>query len=118
MEFYESFYSVPEFQRYANSVKIKNKYRNKIPIIIDRFSKTDPEIKMHKYLLDNQLLFSDLMTLLRKSLSISPYQSLFLFHYKSNTVINMGENINSIYDKYKDRDGFLYIVYSLENTFG
>jgi hypothetical protein len=52
----------------------------------------------------------------RKRLSIKPEIALFLFI--NGTIPPSAEFIQTIYERYKDEDGFLYVTYSFENTFG
>lgn len=53
---------------------------------------------------------------IRKRLSLPAEKAIFLFVGKSlpRTAALMSE----VYDKHKDEDGFLYLTYSGENTFG
>ena len=36
----------------------------------------------------------------------------------NETMPTTGDNIANLYSKYKDEDGFLYVTYAGENTFG
>jgi GABA(A) receptor-associated protein len=44
-------------------------------------------------------------------------QSLYLLA-KDTVLINSSSLMCSVFDQHKDKDGFLYITYSVENTFG
>ena len=43
---------------------------------------------------------------------------LYSFLIKKKIIPAHAERISCLYDDYKDEDGFLYITYSGENTFG
>ena len=45
-------------------------------------------------------------------------QNQALFIYVNNILPPTGELISQIYNNYSDPDGFLYVQYSGENTFG
>jgi GABA(A) receptor-associated protein len=49
-------------------------------------------------------------------MQIRPEDAIFLFI--GNNIPPSSYNIGNLYHKYKDKDGFLYMQYSKENTFG
>ena len=53
----------------------------------------------------------------RKRLNIDSTQAIFLFS-KDNTLPTGSQEVVSVYDELKDDDGFLYLFYSAESTFG
>ena len=56
------------------------------------------------------------MFIVRKRITIPPEVSIYLFI--GNKIGCSSELISSIYEREKDEDGFLYVKYSGENTFG
>ena len=50
-------------------------------------------------------------------IKLAPEQAIFLF-VSSGTLPPSVAALQTVYDKYKDEDGFLYMTYSGENTFG
>ena len=56
------------------------------------------------------------MFVIRKRLKLPPEQAIFLF--VNGTIPPTAALMNQIYDEHRDVDGFLYITYSGENTFG
>ena len=50
-------------------------------------------------------------------IKLAPEQAIFLF-VASGTLPPSVAALQAVYDKYKDEDGFLYMTYSGENTFG
>jgi len=116
----------PEFIKKFNSLNyntilkdfysIKKKFPNKIPIIIDRATNYTPIIDKNKYLVDFDTTISQLSFLIRKRINLSPDQALFMF--VNNSVLNGSSLIGDIYSDHKQSNGFLYIMYSIENTFG
>lgn len=69
-----------------------------------------------KYLVPSDLTVGQFMFVIRKRLKLPPEQAIFLF--VNGTIPPTGALMNQIYDEHRDVDGFLYITYSGENTFG
>ncbi len=113
---YKSKYSLEK--RQSESEKIMNKYPNRVPVIISRSieSTTLKEIKRSKYLVPNDLTVASLIHVIRKIVDLGPEDAIFLM--VNDTLVPTSEIIGHVYDIHKDEDGFLYIIYSSENTFG
>ena len=105
-------------KRIAESDRIKNRYPNRIPIIVskDNRCKTIDDIDKHKYLVPNDLTIGQFMYVIRKRIKLDSSQALFFFI--NNILCNNTQTLSEIYNIYKDNDGFLYITYTSENTFG
>ena len=54
--------------------------------------------------------------IIRSQLQLSSEQAIFLF--VNDSIPSTSQTMNQLYQLYKDEDGFLYITYSSENTFG
>lgn len=72
--------------------------------------------KYIKYLVPRDLTMGQFLYIIRRRLHISPEKAIFLF--VKNTIPSTTSLINEVYERYKDDDGYLYISYSQENTFG
>ena len=106
-------------KRFKESENIKKKYPTRIPVIVERFNKCKniEEIDKNKYLVPDDLTASQLIYVIRKRIKIPPELAIFIFCGEGK-LVNSGHTMRSIYDNYKDKDGFVYIVYSGESTFG
>jgi len=103
--------------RIKESEKIKIKYPNRIPIIIERADKCMlNDIDKTKYLVPKDLNMNQFIYIIRKRIKLHNSQSIFFI--VGNNICPSNVTLDSIYDEYKDEDGFLYIVYTSENTFG
>lgn len=103
-------------KRHEESKKILVKYPNRVPIIVERFGNNVPEIDRKKYLVPEDLSLLNFIYVLRKRLKIDETVALFIF---INEKILLGSDLlGNIYEKNRDDDGFLYIKYTGENTFG
>ena len=71
---------------------------------------------MKKYLVPGDLNMSHFIYVVRKRIKLEPSETLFLM--VNNQLCPSNIVLSEVYEKYKDEDGFLYIVYSAENTFG
>ena len=106
-------------KRKAESDKIKEKYPERIPIICEK----DPNSKMKevdktKYLVPSDLTVSQFSFIIRKRLELSKESALFLLVSGKHSITG-DSAMEEIYQRYKDpEDGFLYIVYTSELTWG
>ena len=104
-------------ERLAKFNLIKSKNPDFIPIIVEKYNdKKNNDLKKNKFLVSKYNNFSVIPMQVRKHLTLD--KSKALFFYINNKLINQSENIEIIYNKYKDTDGFLYVYYEFENTFG
>ena len=105
-------------ERTIESINILNKYPGRIPIICERQGTNIPYIDRSKYLVPSDLTMGQFLYVIRKRLSLDPSLGLFLFIGNEGLLINSAKLILECYNEYKDDDGFLYLKYSGENTFG
>uniref|UniRef100_A0A6C0CQA6 Autophagy-related protein n=1 Tax=viral metagenome TaxID=1070528 RepID=A0A6C0CQA6_9ZZZZ len=103
-------------QRLSESAKIIAKYPDRIPVICERIGDTVPDIDRKKYLVPGDLSIANFMYVIRKRIKLSPEVSIFLFVNES--MVPCSELMSKCYEDHKDDDGFLYIKYSGESTFG
>ena len=104
-------------ERKIESKKIREKYPDRIPVIVEKNENSDiKEIDKNKYLVPSDLSFSQFVYIIRKRIQLHKSQSLFLF--VNNTLVPSNKSVTEIYDSEKDEDGFLYVIYNNENTFG
>ena len=95
------------------------KYPGKIPIICERDprSKDIPDIDRKKYLVPNDLSIANFMYVIRKRLKLSPDKSIYLF-VNDLVMPATSQLLSLMYSENCDEDGFLYIKYAGESTFG
>ena len=105
-------------QRSAESKKIITKYPSKIPIIIEASkSCTLNPISKNKFLVPEDLTLGQFLNIVRKRIELDSKDALFVF-INDKTLPATSANINQLYNDHKDEDGFLYMTYCNENTFG
>ena len=102
--------------RLKESEKVLNKHINSVPIIVDTNTDDVQKLDKNKYIVPNHMKVAEFIVILRKRLTLRPAQAIFLL--VNNTLVTPTLTIKDIYDKHKETDGFLYIIYKFENTFG
>jgi len=104
--------------RLNESTKIREKFPNRIPVICEKIKnvKDLPDIDKNKYLVPTDLTVGQFMYVIRKRLKMPAEAALFLFVH--GNIPPSSELMFSLYEEMKDTDGFLYVHYSKENTFG
>ncbi|KAL4272019.1 hypothetical protein GQ457_13G023290 [Hibiscus cannabinus] len=104
-------------QRQEESKTILTKYPDRIPVIIERYSRIDlPDIDKNKFLVPRDMSVGQFIHILSSRLKLSPGRALFVF--VNNTLPRTASLMGSVYNSFKDEDGFLYMCYSTEKTFG
>ena len=102
--------------RISESSKLLEKYPNRIPIICERIDKSIEELPKGKFLVPKDLCISDFMYVIRRKIKLKPQNSMYLF--VNNKLVPTSSVLSIVYESHKDDDGFLYIRYGGETTFG
>lgn len=107
----------PLEKRQAEAQRIREKYPDRIPVIVEKAEKSDiSDIDKKKYLVPADLTVGQFVYVIRKRIKLSPEKAIFIF--VNNVLPPTAALMSAIYEEHKDDDGFLYIAYSGENTFG
>ena len=105
-------------KRKGECEKIRKQFPDKIPIICEKDPKSKiQEIDKTKYLVPMDLTVGQFSLMIRKRVEIAKEDAFYLLVDGKHSII--GDSlISEIYDKYKSEDGFLYIAYASEVTWG
>ena len=106
-------------ERYEESSRILKKYPERIPIICERSTSSTsdcPEIDKNKFLVNIDLTVGQFIYVIRRRIVIPQDKALFIL--VNGFIPCSSQYLSDIYSYHKDMDGFLYITYSYENTFG
>nr|ABK23434.1 unknown [Picea sitchensis]ABK25724.1 unknown [Picea sitchensis] len=107
----------PLERRQAEAGRIRDKYPDRIPAIVEKAEKSDiPDIDKKKYLVPADLTVGQFVYVIRKRIKLSAEKAIFIF--VNNVLPPTAALMSSVYEEHKDEDGFLYFTYSGENTFG
>jgi GABA(A) receptor-associated protein len=105
------------YDRLNESRRVSIKYPDRIPIICERSPTSDgPIVAKKKYLVPHNFTIGQFLSVLRKRMKLPPEKAIFLFI--NTTIYHSSYLLSNIYEMNKDADGFLYITYAYENTFG
>ena len=102
------------------SKRIRIKYPNRIPTLIFPKSNMETQLDKNKYLVPLDLMLSSLVSVVRSRLGLTKEKAiLFIIKKGTQVFIPHGDQlIGFLYDMYKDENGFLFINYFIENTYG
>lgn len=111
------FFPSPLEKRKSEAERIRAKYPDRVPVICEKADRSDiPDIDKKKYLVPADLTVGQFHYVIRKRIKLAPEKALFLFC--SNSIPPNAALMSTVYEEQKDEDGFLYIQYSGESTFG
>lgn len=103
--------------RKSEASRIRAKYPDRVPVIVEKAERNEiSDIDKHKFLVPNDLTVGQFVYIIRKRIKLTPEQAIFIF--VNNTLPRTADLISTLYDQHRDDDGFLYIVYSGESTYG
>ena len=104
-------------KRVAESKRIIEKYPSKIPIIVEKQKNSDvSDIDKQKYLVPNDLTMGQFVYVIRRRLKLEQEKAIFIF--VNNILPPTSAFVQQVYEEHRDDDGFLYVTYSGENSFG
>ncbi|CCE81504.1 Piso0_002162 [Millerozyma farinosa CBS 7064] len=107
----------PFEKRKAESSRILQRFSDRLPVICERAENSDiQEIDKRKYLVPGDLSVGQFVYVIRKRIKLPSEKAIFIFI--NDILPPTAALMSTIYEEHKDEDGFLYVLYSGENTFG
>ena len=103
-------------KRLNESEYIRRKHVGKIPVIVESMDKHTPQLPKSKYLTNSHMRMDQFIYIIRKHMELNANQAIFIVVNKN--LVPSQKDMGTVYEENKDKDGFLYLNYSLENTFG
>ena len=108
-------------KRQLEAQRIREKYPDRIPIILEQCTQADfpDETDMkRKYLVPGELTMGQFMYVVRKRMKLNPEKAIFLYT-GSGHMAPSSQLLGDIDNQHADEeDGFLYLTYGAETTFG
>lgn len=104
-------------KRVKEARSLHSRYPLRVPIILYPASKDQPDIEKNKYLVPADINVSQFMYVIKKYIKIKSDEAIFIFT-SNNTLVPNSWTVKELYDQHKKEDNFLYLYYSIENTFG
>ena len=121
MAYYEKF---DFFKKYTNEERLKEsqrvlkKFPDRFPIMLEKGSVDNIDIKRTKFLVPKDQTTGYFMAAIRNNIFENLQANKAIFIMADNMLIPNSKTLHLIYDEYKADDGFLYLHYHTENTFG
>lgn len=114
-------------QRQSDSSTITKRYPYRVPCIVESYAKQTKHVSQqfkNKYLVPKDLAMGQFSYIVGKRLNEidtdvpekKAIKAIFLFN--NDRLVPTSTTLGQLYSSDKDEDGFLYFVYSYENTFG
>nr|QBK87131.1 MAG: ubiquitin-like protein [Marseillevirus LCMAC201] len=114
-----TFKSETQFEkRLELCTRLRKQHPDRIPIIVEVAKNSQLTIKCRKFLAPSEISIGGFLNVIRKQASIGYEEACFIFCGTAGTLVPTSNTMAQVYEKYKDEDGFLYIIVALENTFG
>jgi GABA(A) receptor-associated protein len=122
-------YKYPLSARRIESSNIKDKHPDRIPVIITKNPSSQIDnISKIKYLFPIEFTIPQLLCVIRQKISLKPAEAINIFIQtpdEKEVIPSYSASMSSLYIDYVESfktnsnyDGYLYIIYSSENTFG
>ena len=109
---------IPLQQRISTRCAVIARRPDHLPVVLERGTAQTPWMDRERFLPHHTVTAGELMAVVRRRLSISSTQALFM-STSGGVLVAPQQLLSDLYAKYRDdEDGFLYLRYSLESTFG
>lgn len=104
-------------KRRQEGEKIRKKYPDRIPVIVEKAPKARiGELDKKKYLVPSDLTVGQFYFLIRKRIHLRPEDALFFF--VNNCIPPTSYTMGALYQEHHEEDYFLYIAFSDESVYG
>lgn len=110
--------SHPFAKRKAEADRVREKYTDRVPVICEENGSKNTNKSKVKFLVPNDLTVAQFIFVVRQRIQLTATESIFLFLNTSSMTPSSQQTMVELYHIHKDEDGFLYLSWSRENTFG
>lgn len=102
--------------RQKDVIRSGEKYPDRIPCLV--YNPHDPRTPdlQCKYLVPKDMTLACFLNILRRKMQIGYKQSIYILVNNQMPIIS--QRFSELYREYKFNDGFLHVIYCIENTFG
>nr|AMN16534.1 autophagy related protein Atg8 [Bursaphelenchus xylophilus] len=104
-------------KRRAEGEKIRRKYPDRIPVVVEKAPKSRlQDLDKKKYLVPSDLTIGQFYFLIRKRIHLRPEEALFFF--VNDVIPQSTTTMGQLYKDHHEEDLFMYIAYSDESVYG
>lgn len=103
-------------QRRREFERIRSYRDARIPVILEANGRDTPRVDKEKFLVPFDLTIAQLTFVVRKRMRMDASTAIFLL--VDGRLAVASTTVRDLYDRHASEDGFLYVVYTTENTFG
>jgi hypothetical protein len=98
----------------AKIKKLKQKFPNKIPLIVHQKDMK----KYHKFMVDDDLTVAQFMKVFRNKIKLSSEEAIYLCALKDKTMLITSTTFMTLYNDFRNKDDIVELVYVMDNSFG
>ena len=103
-------------ERRLEASRVRERYPDRLPLIVEAVSR-ELQLSKSKYLVPKDMAFGELVFAVRKRMTLSADKALYFFI--GNMLVPTTWTVGELYAKHvNEEDGFMYITFAAENTFG
>jgi len=118
MEWLKQFYNDHTVEKQIEeSNRLRSKYPDRIPILVDRATKRSALLDKHKYLVPGDLTLGQFIAVVRKRIKLQPEKALFFFTEDKN-LPPISQLMSVLWTQHANPGKFLVLSYAEEETFG
>lgn len=105
--------------RRDESGRICAKFPGRVPVVVERSrsSPSLPPVDKPKFLAPKELTVGQFLFVVKRRLKLSSEQAMYLLA-NDKTLLNASATMCAAFEQHRNDDGFLYVTYAIENTFG
>lgn len=103
-------------QRRNEFERIRTHRLTRVPVIMEANGIDTPRVDKEKFLVPFDLTVAQLMFIVRRRMKMDSSKALFLMI--NDVMPTSSSTMSTLYDQHASEDGFMYVVYTTENTFG
>ena len=96
------------------------KYKGKLPVILIKHPQSKmKQLERFRIVMKKDTQLLELMNTIRKDLGAGmPDHAIYMFTHSTRELLRAQSTFNELYLKYKSEDGFLYLSYAEQESFG
>lgn len=101
-----------------DALYVLRKYPTKVPVMVQKDIRCTliADLPKRKFIVPKDLQISDFLYYIRRQLQVPEFESIFIF--VNDSLPSLNHTIGMLYEEEKDNDGFLYLYFTTESTFG